>query len=89
LKAAIQPLLDIATLPHKSPPDLFALRLGESDFDMGATVSGRGMRMATGDYVPNFELGMSPKDLGLTLDISGTLRVTENAPLALDDPEKD
>jgi 3-hydroxyisobutyrate dehydrogenase-like beta-hydroxyacid dehydrogenase len=41
--------------------------------DMGATVARRGTSMATGDFTPNFELGMARKDVGLMLDISGDL----------------
>ena len=70
-------IADVLTLGQANgiaPEDTMSL---VSRFPIAGIFSGRGARMAKGDYAASFELTMAKKDVGLMLDASG------GAPLAV------
>ena len=64
---------DVYTLAKASGVDAGdAIKL-LGNLDLNAMVAGRGANMAKGNFVPNFELAMARKDVGLMLDVAGDL----------------
>jgi 3-hydroxyisobutyrate dehydrogenase-like beta-hydroxyacid dehydrogenase len=70
INALVADVLSVAVGAGAAPAD--ALRVVEF-FNPAATVTGRGKKMAAGDFTPSFELAMARKDVRLMLETAGTL----------------
>jgi 3-hydroxyisobutyrate dehydrogenase-like beta-hydroxyacid dehydrogenase len=70
INALVADVLSVAAGAGAAPAD--ALRVVEF-FNPAATVTGRGKKMAAGDFTPSFELAMARKDVRLMLETAGTL----------------
>jgi 3-hydroxyisobutyrate dehydrogenase len=70
LNALVADVLSIAAGAGAAPAD--ALRVVEL-FNPAAAITGRGKKMAAGDFTPSFELAMARKDVRLMLETAGDL----------------
>lgn len=66
--ALVADILTLAQASNVKPEDAIRL-LGM--IDLNTSVSGRGMKMAQGNFAPSFELTMGRKDVGLMLETAG------------------
>jgi 3-hydroxyisobutyrate dehydrogenase-like beta-hydroxyacid dehydrogenase len=64
---------DVYTLAKASGVDAGDAVKLLGNLDLNAMVAGRGANMAKGNFVPNFELAMARKDVGLMLEVGGDL----------------
>ena len=64
---------DVYTLAKASGVDAGDAVKLLGNLDLNAMIAGRGANMAKGNFVPNFELAMARKDIGLMLEVGGDL----------------
>ena len=77
--AVMADVLTLAKACGVDPQDAVSLLAA---LDMNAMVARRGTSMATGDFVPNFELVMARKDVRLMLETAGDLPIAALAAIA-------
>jgi 3-hydroxyisobutyrate dehydrogenase len=70
LSGALSDALTVAHRSGVSPSDAMQLF---TQFNIANALTGRGQRMAAGDYAPSFELAMAHKDVSLMIEAAGDL----------------